>query len=319
MVAERKPIVVVGSINIDLVANASRLPTEGETVLARDLRTLPGGKGANQAVAVGRLGYPVRMIGRIGNDAFGTQLKIYLEEASVDTAGVKTTEGSSGAAVIIVLPSGENSIVVTPGANAMMSPQDVERSIGIIRSAGMVLTQLEIPVDTVECLARICAREGVPLMLDPAPATDLSASLFRQVQWFTPNETETCFFTVGRNSRVKPDPVAMARMLLQKGIKGVVLKRGADGAYLESTTEAGGHVDAFAVNAVDSTGAGDAFNGAFATGLMRGMGALASARFAAAAAAVSVTRIGAQSAMPTLEEVEELLRSFSVNGTRARS
>ncbi|MBA2677608.1 MAG: ribokinase [Ktedonobacteraceae bacterium] len=308
MLSGKKPVVVVGSINIDLVSNTDRIPVAGETILARDFQTHPGGKGANQAVAVGRLGYPVRMIGRVGNDAFGTQLKASLESASVDIEGVVTSEGSSGVAIIVVAQHGVNSIVITPGANALVTPQDLEKNLEIIRSAGIVLTQLEIPTETVEYLAKICSRVNVPLILDPAPAKVLTPSLFHHVQWFTPNETETAFYTGHVNGNTDDgDPGTMAMMLLSKGVKGVVLKRGERGAYMASVAGLRAFLNSFPVKAIDSTGAGDAFNGAFATGLMLGMTPLESARFAAAAAAISVTRVGAQPSMPVMAEVEQLL------------
>ena len=174
-----KPVVVVGSINIDLVANAERIPVEGETVLGKDFQIHPGGKGANQAVAVARLGYPVQMIGRLGDDAFGAQLREDLQRAGVDVTGVATTPGTSGVAVIVVAEKGENCIVITPGANDLLTPDDLDANLEILRAAGIVLTQLEIPMRTVEHLAKICAREGLPLILDPAPARELPSSLLR--------------------------------------------------------------------------------------------------------------------------------------------
>jgi ribokinase len=303
-----KPVVVVGSINIDLVVNTERIPVKGETVLGKDFRIHPGGKGANQAVAVGRLGYPVRMIGRLGNDAFGSQLRTNLERAGVDIAGVATTEGTSGIAVIVVAQKGENSIVITPGANALLTPQDLEANLEIIRSAGLVLTQLEISDETVEHLAKICAREGVPLILDPAPAKVLPAELFKNIEWFTPNETEAAFFIKNSTNTIDMyDPDPMAQMLISKGVRGVVLKLGARGAYLASTAGLTALVSPFSVKAIDTTAAGDAFNGAFATGLMLRMGPAQSARFAAAAAAISVTRAGAQPSMPDMADVEQLM------------
>ena len=166
MAVSKKPVVVVGSINIDLVSTTSRIPAIGETISGKDFHVHPGGKGANQAVAVGRLGYPVRMIGRIGNDAFGQQLRSNLESAGVDASGVTASEGTSGVAVILVDDMGDNSIVITAGANALLSPQDLDNNIDVIRSAGLVLTQLETPMETVEYLARLCEREGVPLILE---------------------------------------------------------------------------------------------------------------------------------------------------------
>ncbi len=300
---------VVGSINIDLVSRAERIPISGETVLGTDFRTHPGGKGANQAVAVARLGYPVSMIGRVGDDAFGSQLREHLKEMGVDVSAVATSHGSSGVAVIVVSISGDNVIVVTPGANAALSPKDLDANLSMIREAGLVLVQLEIPLPTIVHLAEICARLGVPLMLDPAPARELPASVIGQGRWLTPNETEATFYA-GKDCGDGPEQVAAA--LIAKGAQGVVLKQGARGVYLANRDGAGRQIRSFPVQAVDTTAAGDAFNGAFATALMLGQSDEEAARFAAAAAAVSVTRSGAQSSMPTLVEVQQML-----NGARA--
>ena len=301
----RKPIVVVGSINMDLVARAARIPVTGETVQGDEFRTHPGGKGANQAVAVARLGYPVSIVGRLGTDAFGAELRDYLQKSGIDVSVVGASETSSGVAVIIVSPSGDNIIVVTPGANAAVSPADIDANLDRIRAAGLVLTQLEIPLDTVEHLASVCAREGVPLMLDPAPAQELPAVVIRQARWFTPNETEAAFFSA---SDPTDPPEEVARTLLAKGPQAVALKLGGRGVYLADRNGLNRQIDAFSVRAVDTTAAGDAFNGAFATGLMLGNDPAESARFAAAAAAISVTRPGAQSSMPTLAEVQQMLK-----------
>src|SRR5438309_2027228 len=188
----QKPIVVVGSINLDLVASTERIPQVGETVIGRTFTTLFGGNGAHQAVAVARLGYPVSMVGNVGNDAFGTQLRNGLAEAGVDTKFVGTVEHSSGTALIITGPNGENSIVVVPGANAHLSPKSLEGAAPLLKQAGFVLAKLEIPLETVEYLAEFAERHDIPFMLDPAPARELSASLVRRVSWLTPNETETC-------------------------------------------------------------------------------------------------------------------------------
>jgi ribokinase len=308
MHAARRTIVVVGSINIDLVASAERIPVEGETVLGSGFQTHPGGKGANQAVAVARLGYPVAMIGRLGDDPFGAQLRQHLEDAGVDLTAVATTAGSSGVAVIVVGQNGENCIVITPGANALLTPSDIDAHLDLIRSAGVVLTQLEIPIPTVQHLAKVCARENIPLILDPAPATELPADLFPAVTWFTPNETEAAFFTGASNGLGQSAP-AMAQMLLDRGAKGVLLKLGARGAFLATQAGPAQSLESFPVKAVDTTAAGDAFNGAFATGLMMDLDPPASARFAAAAGAVSVTRAGAQPSMPTMDEVKTMLAS----------
>jgi ribokinase len=304
----KAPVVVVGSINIDLVANTDRIPVEGETVLGSDFQIHPGGKGANQAVAVARLGYPVSMIGRLGDDAFGAQLRAHLESAGVDVAGVTTTPGTSGVAVILVGKKGENCIVITPGANALLTPNDLDTHIDIIRSAGVLLTQLEIPIETVQYLAKICTQEKVPLILDPAPAKEIPQSLFEDVEWFTPNETEAAFFAKDSNSTKETgDPASMARTLMDRGVKGLVLKLGARGAFIAALDGLAELLTPFSVNAVDTTAAGDAFNGAFATALLMQMDPVESARFAAAAAAISVTRPGAQPSMPTMDDVKQLL------------
>ena len=303
-----KPIVVVGSINMDLVARAERIPLPGETVHGSTLQMHPGGKGANQAVAAARLEYPVRMIGSVGSDAFGEKLRAQLLQSGVDTSRVSTREGPSGVAVIAVAPNGENAIVVTPGANARVSPSDIDENSDAIREAGVVLAQLEIPFETVQYLGKLCARLDVPLILDPAPARALTAELLEQVSWLTPNETEIaqCIPEANDVSRSQ-DALEIVAALAKRVRRGVVLKMGSRGAYVATKDGARQHIEAFRVNAIDTTGAGDAFNGAFAVGLISGKSPLSSARFAVAAGAVSVTRAGAQPSMPTMEEVNLLL------------
>jgi len=305
-----KPIVVVGSINLDLVAVADKIPAIGETVIGTDFQMHAGGKGANQAVAVARLGYPVHLIGRLGNDTFGAELRTHLENAGVDISGVATDDGSSGAAVILVSSRGENSIVVAPGANSNVTPEYIEQNLKLIQNAGMVLTQLEIPIETVEHLSVVCARANVPLVLDPAPARKLPAKLLAETCWFTPNETEAAFFAM-ENEAAPGTAQQTARKLLDKGCRGVVLKMGSRGVYLASQAGIGEFVRAFTVNAIDTTAAGDAFNGAFAVALMKGKSPQESAVFAAGVAAISVTRMGAQPSMPTMFEVESFMSAHS--------
>ncbi len=310
----QKPIVVVGSINIDLVAVTRRIPIVGETVIASDFQTHPGGKGANQAVGVARLGYPVQLIGRLGNDAFGTVLRTYLQNAGVDTTGVATSDGVSGTAVVIVSERGDNSIVVAPGANSKVTPADLDANISILKNAGMVLAQLEIPLETIEHLARICARENVPLVLDPAPAQELPSGIFKEITWFTPNQTEAAFYLGNRDaSSASPISSDTAQKLLANGCRGVVLKMGGSGTYLKSQEGAVALIPAFPVQAIDTTAAGDAFNAGFATGLMLGKSPIDSATFAAAVAAISVTRVGAQPSMPGMAEVERFIKNVSQN------
>ena len=303
---DRKPVVVVGSINADLVAKVERIPQGGETVLGTDFKVYPGGKGANQAVAVARLGYPVFMIGKLGSDAFAPQLRASMTEAGVDVSTVQTIAGASGVALIEVGSNGENSIVVAPGANATLSPEDIDAQVEVVKAAGLVLVQLEIPLETVAHLTALCARENIPVILDPAPAQALPAEVLRGVKWFTPNETETTFYT-SSDSAILGDLRKQRDALFAQGIQGVVLKQGSRGVYLADQAGLEVSIPAFHVKAVDTTAAGDAFNGAFATGLLLGKSPAESARFAAGAAAVSVTRSGAQSSMASREETEAML------------
>ena len=302
---EKKPIVVVGSINMDLVASAPHIPAAGETLLGTGFETHPGGKGANQAVAAARLGVPVQMIGLLGSDDIGKQLRAGLNQAGVDTTAVGTVPGASGVALITVADSGENSIVVAPGANFQVTPEYLDKHADRIRNAGLVLVQLEIPLESILHLAQLCTEAKVPLILDPAPAQKLPDELFQQVAWLTPNETEAAFY-LGHPIK-KGGPESAAHKLLAKGASGVILKLGGNGSYFAQASGNEAAIKPYQVHAVDSTGAGDAFNGAFAAALTMGKSRLESAMFASAASAVSVTRKGAQSSMATLEEVERLM------------
>jgi ribokinase len=305
---DRKPIVVVGSINIDLVAFAEKIPSVGETVEGTEFQFQPGGKGANQAVAVAKLGYPVKLIGKVGNDVFGTQLLSQLQLYGVDVSSVGIHAGNSGIASIVVSQSGENSIVVIPGANAAVTPDFLNDKQDVISSAGLVLTQLEIPLETVVCLAQICARRDIPLILDPAPAKQLPGDLLKSIAWFTPNETEAAFYAEKASSNEIPaSPGIVAERLFDKGVNSLILKLGERGAYIAPDSRHHQMLKSELVKAIDTTAAGDAFNGAFATGLLLWKDPFESARFASAAAAVSVTRAGAQASMASMEEVQRLL------------
>ena len=300
--ADRKPVVVVGSINMDLVARAPRIALAGETLIGTGFETTPGGKGANQAVAVARLGYPVAMVGMVGEDVFGQALLDNLGHAGVDTGAAARIDGPSGVAQIQVAADGQNSIIVVPGANGRVEPSYIYQHERLIRSAGMVLCQLELPIETVASTLELCASASVPVMLDPAPAAALPESAWPRVTWFTPNESEAALY-VGRDLPVGDS----AKQLLAKGVKGVVLKRGREGAYVYAAGGKDAFVPAFAVKAIDTVGAGDCFNGAFAVGLLEGFDPVRAARFASAAAAISVTRRGAQASMPSRSEVDEFL------------
>jgi len=308
MTNARKPIVVVGSVTMDLVTSTPRIPAIGQTLIGTGFRTTPGGKGANQAVAAARLGYPVAMVARVGADSYGPALIENLQHSGVDTGAIRAVEGSSGLAPMFVAETGENSIVVVPGANGKMDRAVVDTNAALIRSAGMVLCQLEIPMDTLAYTLDFCAEAGVPVMLDPAPAAQLPDSALGHVAWFTPNESEAAFY-VDDGAGVEET----AHRLLARGICNVVLKRGAEGAYVALASGEAGWVPPFKVQAIDTVAAGDCFNGAFAVGLLEGRDPLAAARFANAAAAICVTRRGAQASMPMRAEVDKFLEEQSKN------
>lgn len=305
-----KPIVVVGSINLDLVVGADRIPKVGETVTGKTFNTYFGGKGANQAVAAAKLGYPVAMVGCVGDDAFGEQLLKGLEDAGVDTVGVRTVSGSSGVALITTGSTGENNIVVVPGANGQLEPAVLNDMTPLLEGAGMLLVQLEVPLDTVEFVAQFAEQKNIPLMLDPAPARDLPASLLRRVSWITPNETEIQEL-LQKKIESDDDYHSAADAMLSRGPRNVLLKMGSRGALVAQQDGRREIVPAFSVHPVDTTAAGDAFNSGFAVGLMKGMDPIESARFASAVAAISVTRAGAQPSMPALQEVEQFVAEQS--------
>jgi len=303
-----KRLLVVGSINLDLVASSRRIPLPGETVSGKTFNTFPGGKGANQAVAAGKLGAPVSMIGRIGTDAFGRQLRASLEAANVDTNAVEVVQTSSGIALITTAEDGQNAIVVVPGANGELSPRELEKHLPLIREAGIILTQLEIPLETIEYLAMIVRRENIPLVLDPAPARALPAALLASVDWLTPNETETLTLLQRNATDLRNEAVEdAAQLLLKQGCRNVLLKLGERGCYVALATGERTLIPSYRVKAVDTTAAGDAFNGAFATALLRGSDSVASVKYASVVAAISVTRHGAQPSMPTPTDVHNFI------------
>lgn len=303
-----KRIVVVGSINLDLVAATPHIPLPGQTVSGSNFQTFPGGKGANQAVAAARLGGAVSMIGKLGSDAFATQLKKSLEDAGVETDAIGSAAGPSGVALITTDPDGENAITVVAGANGLLLPADLEANLDLIRSAGILLTQLEIPMETVECLAGIAAKEGIPLMLDPAPARLLPATVLKSVEWLTPNETELWPQLEQAAEELSPEVLEVAvNQLLSRGSRNVILKLGERGCYLALADGTRKLLPAYDVRAVDTTAAGDAFNGALAVALLRRNDAVNSALWASAVAAISVTRHGAQPSMPGPADVDSFL------------
>ncbi len=306
--AQRPAIVVLGSINMDLVAIAPALPQPGQTVLGESFATLPGGKGANQAVAAARLGADVRMIGRVGDDAFGPLLLASLEASGVNVEDVTTTPGtSSGIAVILLDDQRQNYIVGIYGANMACDELEVRAADRALEGADALLLQMEIPLDVSLEAAAIARRRGVPVIHDPAPPSPLPDSAYAALDVIAPNQSEAEVLT-GIAVEGIDSALEAARVLRTRGARTAIVKLGEQGVvYASSTGE--GHVPAFAVDAVDTVAAGDGFAGALAVALAEGRPLERAVRFAAAAAALAVTRRGAQDAMPARSEVELLLAS----------
>lgn len=305
---EAKRVLVVGSLNMDLVVYCPRRPGPGETVPGTEFATMPGGKGANQALAAARLGGRVSMVGRVGVDDFGGRLVESLVEAGVDTRRVDRTPGvSTGIALITVDAGGENSIVVVPGANGRVTPDDIRRNAGLFKEVGAVLLQLEIPLETVITAARLARAAGAQVLLDPAPApaSPLPADLLAVVDILLPNEHEAEILA-GRPLADLTAARLVATDLLDLGPRVVVLKLGRQGA-LVATGSGCHHVAGISVPVVDSTAAGDAFAAGLAVALAEGLDLFAAVAFANRAGALSVSRRGAQPSMPDRQEVERLI------------
>ena len=298
---------VLGSINMDVVVAAPRLPLAGETIAGDSLDVTPGGKGANQAVAASRLGAEVRMVGRVGEDAFGPMLLRDLESYGVDVSRVALDpDTSSGAAAILLDSDRENRIVAVYGANMRCDDAQVSEAESALDGADCLLLQLEVPLETSLAAARAARRKGVPVILDPAPASELPTEAYALVDVLTPNQVEAAAL-VGHPVDDVDQGLSAARELLRRGVGTAVVKLGDRGAVYASG-DASVHVPQFAVEAVDTVAAGDAFGGALGVSLAEGMDLAAAIRFASAAGAAAVTRPGAQAAMPSRDEVEDLLR-----------
>jgi len=299
--------VVVGSSNTDMIIRLARIPRPGETLIGGEFLTAAGGKGANQAVGAARAGGKVTLIARVGRDVFGAEAVAGLRRERIDVRHVvRDRSAPSGVALIFVAEDGENSIAVASGANALLSPADIRKSAQTIRSAAILVMQLETPAATVRAAAEVASAAGVPVILNPAPARALPAALLKRVSILTPNETEAETLTGIKVT----GPAAAAKAcasLRARGVRTVIVTLGSRGAFL---ADVNGQrlVPGFKVKAVDTTAAGDIFNGALAVALAEGKPLPVAVRFANAAAALSVTRLGAQPSAPRRLEVDRFLR-----------
>ena len=307
----KKPLLVVGSLNMDLVVTAKHLPTKGETVLGNTFATFPGGKGANQAVAAAKLGADVTMVGCIGQDSFGEQLSKSLEASRVRVNFLKKVNCSTGTALITVEDSGANTIVVVAGANGYCAKQDVDQALSVLTEPGILLVQHEVPVETVEYAIKMAKTQGWTVILNPAPARQVTKGILSLVDILTPNETETAFLSGSRVDNMHEAEEA-AQKLLASGIATVIITLGEKGALCCRAGETH-YIPSYEVTAVDTTAAGDAYTGALAAALAEGKSLLDSAHFAAAAAALSVTKAGAQPSLPFRREVEQFIISREEN------
>ena len=300
-------VVVVGSLNMDLVTRASRLPRGGETLVGQSFATVPGGKGANQAVAAARLGAAVAMIGCVGSDAYGAQLRDALLVEGIDCQAVNEVEGSSGVALIVVDDSSQNAIVIVAGSNGQLTPASLLAFDAVLQAAEVIVCQLEVPMDTVGYALKRARALGKTVILNPAPASGpLPADWYAAIDYLIPNESEASAL-----SGVPVDSLDAAKVaathLLNAGAGKVIVTLGSQGA-LFADGQGFEHLPAPKVQAVDTTAAGDTFVGGFAAALANGQGEAEAIRFGQVAAALSVTRAGAQPSIPTLHDVQGFVR-----------
>jgi ribokinase len=300
-------IIVVGSLNMDLVVKVPYMPAPGETISGSDLQTIPGGKGANQAAAAAKMGGNVAMIGKVGQDAFGPRLLKALNDVGADTTHVKIeSDSASGTAVIVVDGKGENSIVISPGANGKVSKAYIDEMETVISKAKIVLLQHEIPLDTVEHVINLASKHHVPVILNPAPANPVPQHLFSKIDYFIPNETESRILTGIEVTDLNSAKQA-AQKFIEYGAKNVIITLGEKGALLVTAKDSH-HVSSRKVKAVDTTAAGDAFIGGLAKALVKGLGQIEAVHYACAAGAITVTRFGAQTSLPSEAEVDQFMK-----------
>jgi ribokinase len=303
-------ILVVGSLNADLVVRVPRFPQPGETISGGDLQTIPGGKGANQAVAAARQGTPVSMLGRVGNDSFGPELINNLQQNQVDTSHVQIDATSStGTATIIVDSSGQNFIVLSPGGNGKVVREDVNAAA--FSNYKLLLLQLEIPLETVLAAARRAKQSGLGVILNPAPARSLPEELITIADYIVPNENELSLLTDQSVNDISSAEHA-ANILLERGAQNVIVTLGAKGALIVSRGQVT-HVNTYKVDVVDTTAAGDAFIGGFASALLQNKSLEEAVQYACACGALATTKFGAQPSLPTKEEVETFLEQSPIS------
>lgn len=299
-------IAVIGSMNMDMVVCTSRFPKAGETISGDDFKLAPGGKGANQAVAASRSGAATSFVGCVGDDAFGQVLLDSLTKSGVDINNIRTVkELPTGTATIIVEKNGENRIIIVPGANAQVGMNDVEAALPLIKSAKIVLLQFEIPLDTVFRTIHYASQWGCKVILNAAPAYDIPSDLYQKIDFIIINENEAAFL-----SSIKvtdgDSAIRAARILLEKGVKNVIVTLGEQGAVLVMPDE---HLyaPAIPVKVIDTTAAGDSFVGAFAAALVNGSDLKSAVQYAVAAGCLAVTKLGAQPSIPTRQEIKNFL------------
>ncbi|NOW05786.1 ribokinase [Clostridium beijerinckii] len=302
-----KSLCVIGSLNMDLITTVENFPLAGQTIMGKEFNTFPGGKGGNQAIALGRLGSDVLMVGKIGGDIYGTRYLEVLRNNNVKYDGVSIEKGmSSGVAVIQVSNNGENNIIVVPGANAEVDINYIESKWSLIERADIFLFQLEIPLETVIATMKKLKKQGKTVILDPAPALDLPDEIFKYVDYLTPNETELETL-IGRKINSEENFAEAAQTLFDKGVKVIVAKLGSDGAAIIKKDKCT-RVPGFIVDPIDTTAAGDSFNAGFAFALAKEKELKECVIFGNAVGAISTTALGAQEAMPTFERVDKFIR-----------
>lgn len=307
---QRPTITVIGSCNMDLVVRSANIPRAGETIVGGEFFMTPGGKGANQAVAAAKLGAKVHFISRMGNDVFGHGCLDSLKKAGIEHPNIIWSEKDpTGTAMIMLGENGDNRIIVSAGANAGLRPEDIERAMPAILASRVIVVQLEIPILTVEYVIELAYRNHIPVIVNPAPAQKLREDLYHKIDVLTPNETEAELLT-GHAIQERHHVEAAAGRLLALGVKSVVITLGAKGLYVKSP-DCCGFMPCDKVEVVDTTAAGDAFTGALACQIAEGKTLWEAADFARHVAALSVTRPGAQSALPTRQEVDNYLRSLN--------